>query len=278
MSTLPQQGSVVVGVDASPFSDAAVEWAVHYALRHRRPMVLVNGAGQPRWEGLDEARAVTDHAEEIVRRLAPSLTVEVDASRSDARQTLFDHAERAGLLVVGTRGRGAVQALLLGSVSAAVTEHAHCSVAVVRPVVDRSVDIPGRVVVGVDGGPSSTAALDLAFDLASTEGDQLDAVHIWSAHETFVDTMSYAQRLEQQDEHELLLSESLAGYQEKYPDVTVSRRMPDGGVVSTLVALSERALAVVVGSRGRTGVRSVLGSVSRDVVEQAHCTVLVARP
>lgn len=278
MNTTMQQGSVVVGVDASPFSDAAVEWAVRHARERRRPLLLVHGAGRPRWDSPDAARTVTDHALGIVRKLAPELTVDVATPRGDARQALLDHSDRASLVVVGTRGRGVVPALLLGSVSAATTEHARCSVAVVRSTVARTGDVPGRVVVAVDGGPASTAALELAFDLASTEGQELDAVHVWSAHDTFVDTSSYAQRLEQQDEHERLFSESLSGYQEKYPDVAVSRRMPDGGVVSTLVGLSDRASALVVGSRGRTGVRAVLGSVGRDVVERANCTVLVARP
>lgn len=278
MNTAMQPGSVVVGVDASSFSDAAVEWAVRQAREYRRPLLLVHGAGRPRWDNPEPARAVTDHALEIVRRLDSELVVDVEAPRGDARKALLDHSEQASLVVVGTRGRGAVQALLLGSVSAAVTEHAPCSVAVVRSPVARAADVPGRVVVGVAGVSADTAALELAFNLAATEGNELDAVHVWSAQDTFVDTASYAQRLEQQGEHERRFSEALSGYQGKYPDVTVSRRMPEGGVVSTLVGLSDRASTVVVGSRGHTGLRSVLDSVSRAVVEQANCTVVVARP
>jgi nucleotide-binding universal stress UspA family protein len=134
------------------------------------------------------------------------------------------------------------------------------------------------VVVGVDGGPSSTAALETAFDLASAQRRPLDVVHTWSADDTFIDRDSYLQRVEQVEAHERMLSESLAGYTEKYPDVPVHRQVSDGGAVQTLVAMSEGAELVVVGSRGRTGLASMFGSASRDLVERAHCTVLVVRP
>jgi nucleotide-binding universal stress UspA family protein len=75
-----------------------------------------------------------------------------------------------------------------------------------------------------------------------------------------------------------MLSESLAGYAEKYPDVPVTRHVVEGGAVKTLVDLSGDAWTVVVGSRGRTGARLLLGSVSRLVVERAQSTVVVVRP
>jgi nucleotide-binding universal stress UspA family protein len=75
-----------------------------------------------------------------------------------------------------------------------------------------------------------------------------------------------------------MLSESLSGYIEKYPDVPVTRHVVEGGAVQTLVNLSSDASVVVIGSRGRTGPKALLGSVSRLVVERAHSTVVVARP
>ena len=103
-------------------------------------------------------------------------------------------------------------------------------------------------------------------------------VHSWSTNDTFVDLASYQQRVDAIEEHTRMLAESLAGYEEKYPDVSVERRLPDGSPLDTLVELSETAAVVVVGSRGRTGLHALGGSVSRAVVEHAHCTVVVARP
>jgi nucleotide-binding universal stress UspA family protein len=302
MTTNVKQGSVVVGVDGSPGSDIALEWAVHHADVRRRPLLLVTAAGEPtaghqlfgqaetRADLRIAARRVSDRALGRVRRLAPDLDVEVTAPLADPREALLDLAPRASMLVVGTRGRGSVRALLLGSVSTAVSAYASCPVAVVRAgqttgpagPIDSDTDsdtdtATGAVVVGVDAGPSSTAALELAFELASVDHRRLDVVHSWSTDDTFIDRFSYEQRLEHLESHERALGEALAGYAEKYPDVTVVRHLPDNGPAHSLVRLSSGASVVVVGSRGLTGIRSVFGSVSRDVVEGAHSTVVVVR-
>jgi nucleotide-binding universal stress UspA family protein len=133
-------------------------------------------------------------------------------------------------------------------------------------------------VVGTDGGPASTAALEFAFDLASTEGRPLDVVHSWAGHDIYVDLESDGQRLQHKEEHERMLAEALAGCAEKYPDVVVERHLPETSATETLLGLSGTASAVVVGSRGRTGPRALLSSVSRDLVERADCTVIVVRP
>ena len=292
MSTITKlkQGSVVVGADGSPGGDAAVEWAVRHATARRRPLTLVTGTGDPgnsaeilgsaeaRRVLHMKARKVSDHVLGVVERVAPGLDVDVMLPLQDARQALIDISDRASVVVVGTRGRGPVRSLLLGSVSTAVAAHAQCPVVVVRAG-DRYDDGDlGRVVVGVDGSPASASAVDFAFDLASMEGRELEAVHCWSTDETFIDPSSYQQRLDHLDAHERLLTEALAGYAEKYPDVVVSANLPDVNPVAGLVERSDTAAVVVVGSRGRSGVKSLVGSVSRSVIEHAHCTVVVVRP
>lgn len=288
MNTTLKHGAVVVGVDGSAVSEAALDWAVAHAVAQRRPLMIVNGAGDPthsaEFLGTTEAqrvlqmaaRRVTDQALGVVHRLAPDLEVEVTTPQCDAREALVDLSQRASLVVVGTRGRGPMKALLLGSVSSAVAAHADCPVAVVRPAGRRADGEPAHVVVGVDGGPSSTAILEMAFEVASAQGRPLDVVHTWSAD--FVDPASYLQHVERSEAHERTLAESLAGFAEKYPDVTVHRHVTAGAAVGTLVSMSQDAELVVVGTRGRTGLRSAFGSVSRDVVERAHCTVMVMRP
>jgi nucleotide-binding universal stress UspA family protein len=281
-----KQGSVVVGVDGSTAGDAALTWAAHYAATRRRPLLIVHGAGEDR-SGSDlfghpeaprvAARKVTDRALGILEDLGLPVDVAVSAPARDPRDALLDCAAKASILVVGTRGLGPVSMLLLGAVSAAVAAHASCPVAVVRP--DRAGDVGLRhVVVGTDGGPASTAALEFAFDLASTEGRPLDVVHSWAGHDIFVDLESEGQRLEHMEEHKRMLSEALAGCAEKYPDVVVRRHLPETSATETLLSLSGSASAVVVGSRGRTGPRALLSSVSRDLVERAASTVIVVRP
>lgn len=284
------QGSVVVGVDGSAGSDVALTWAVHHAASRRLPLVLLHGAGEPRSgsellgppetaEALRRAaRLVTDRAVALAHEIDPTVDLEVSSPLQDARQALLEHAGQASILVVGTRGFGNVRILLLGAVSAAVALHAPRPVAVVRPL-EGGGDPAGRhVVVGTDAGPASTAALDFAFELASTEGRALDVVHGWADPETIIDLDSYEQRLQHRDAHEQMLSELLAGYTDKYPDVAIKRHPSDVSVLQTLIGLSKTASTLVVGSRGRTGLKAFHGSVSREVVEHAHCPVVVVRP
>jgi nucleotide-binding universal stress UspA family protein len=288
--TSVKHGSVVVGVDGSTGSDAAVTWAAHYAVSRHLPLLVLHGAGerlsndQPfgHAESLQAhkhaAKEVTDRAVAIVHDREPTLDVYVSAPFRDPREVLLECAAKASMLVVGTRGFGPVRILLLGAVSAAVATHASCPVAVVRPPHSTPAATERHVVVGTDGGPASTAALELAFDLASVEGRALDVVHSFTHHDVFVDLDSNEQRLRLVEEHERLLSEALAGYAEKFPDVVVERHQSSESAVHTLLRLSTRASTIVVGSTRRTGASALLTSVGRDLVERADCTVIVARP
>jgi nucleotide-binding universal stress UspA family protein len=281
-------GSVIVGVDGSSHSDVALAWAVDHARARHLPLVVVHGSaplGVGRIPFADEGRLmlhesaqrVTDHALDRVRLQAPDLAVSVVRRYDDPRQVLIEVAESAAMVVIGTRGLGRLRTLLLGSVSQAVTAHAPCPVTVIRPPELR--EGPGRdnVVVGVDLDGSSGSALQQAFELAQETGRPLDVVHAWPAHDTIVDATTHLERLDVLDRHERGFAEMIAGYGEKFPDVTVVRRMAGGSPVTTLVELSRTAAHLVLGSRGRHGVPAMLGSVSRSVLERAHCPVTVVR-
>jgi nucleotide-binding universal stress UspA family protein len=278
-------GAVVVGVDGSPCSDTALAWAARYAAHRRRPLLVVCAAGiqHARSEpfgssGAAEAvlattRVVADEAVAAVRRLEPGLTVDTVVALHDAREALLHCSARASIVVVGTRGLGTVRRLFLGSVSQAVARHAECPVVVVRSPHDGE-DI-GPVVVGTDADPASAATLEFAFDLASTEGRQLVVVHSWFVLDGFVGVESSDQTSGHRADEERLLAESLAGYAEKYPDVTVARRLPDDGPTQALVTASRTASALVVGVHARTGLHRMASSVSRDVLEGAESTVVI---
>jgi nucleotide-binding universal stress UspA family protein len=97
----------------------------------------------------------------------------VDASTAPA---LIAAGEDALMIVVGARGHGRVTGLLLGSVSQHVSRHAPCPVVVVREQADAKAR---RIVVGVDGSPSSDKAIGFAFDAASRSDAPLLAIHAW---------------------------------------------------------------------------------------------------
>ena len=132
------------------------------------------------------------------------------------------------------------------------------------------------MLVGIDGSPASELATAIAFDEASWRGVQLVALHAWSAAD-----MSAVASMESsglQSAAEKTLAERLAGFQERYPDVTVHRRVVFDHPARHLLDESESAQLVVVGSHGRGGFAGMLlGSVSTAVVHAARIPMIVAR-
>lgn len=286
------KGAVVLGYDGTSRSDAALDWAARYAMTHGRPLRVTYAAGVPTvydsFSGIQENREdlrvlgeqVVAGAVARARDLAPGLTVETEVVLGSAHQVLLGSAEGAHLLVVGSRGRGSLASLLLGSVSVDMSAHAPCPVVVVRPGKDRARFglYLHHIVVGVDGTEASRGALDVAFAMASNERKPLAVVHAWGAAGVYKDLMSYETRLDVAEEHELSVAESIAGYAERYPDVHVTQHQEEEDPARSLVAASEEADLVVLGSRGRGDAKSVVfGSVSRFVVEHASCPVMVVR-
>ncbi len=226
----------------------------------------------------DDGRRVLEQAVKIAEGAVSadqkiSITSEVKAS--PPVPTLVDMSEEAEMIVVGNNGRGAVGRVLLGSVSSGVVHGAKCPVAVIRaeasyePRSDRA-----PVLVGTDCSPASELALAIAFDEASFRGVELTALYAWSDIAVYQFT-----GVEWESEAERNLAESLAGWQERYPDVTVHRVVTLDHPGRALVKESEYAQLVVVGSHGRGGVAGMLlGSVSNAVVHAVHTPVIVARP
>ncbi|WP_040922282.1 universal stress protein [Saccharomonospora xinjiangensis] len=144
---LPSDAPIVVGVDGSEHSTAALRFAFEEAAGRKAPLTVVRT-----WRGilLDEAvsryplkvdaeeieegeRAALQEQVDPMRESYPDVAVETVVVRGRPVRTLLDYAERARLLVVGSRGRGGFKGMLLGSTSQSLVTHAPCAVAVVRP-------------------------------------------------------------------------------------------------------------------------------------------------
>jgi nucleotide-binding universal stress UspA family protein len=187
------------------------------------------------------------------------------------------------MLVVGRTGAGGFTGMLVGGTAATVASHAHSPVAIIRGRQDTTM-IPdsGPVVVGIDGSPNSEPAIAVAFEEASLRGVPLVAVHAWN-DVTYEDTRGTVRVLTQPDAleggEERLLTERLAGWPEKYPDVEIRRLLVRDRPRHALLEASETAQLVVVGSHGRGGFTGMLlGSTSQALVQHAPCPVLVVRP
>lgn len=135
---------VLVGVDGSPASLEAADWAAAYALAHHRSVHLVCAYSVPSftaaaldggYAALDDtaiaegARAVLDEA--VARVAATGVRTTSAVATGDAAAVLVELSRGAATVVVGTRGRGGFAERLLGTVSSALPAHAHCPTVVV---------------------------------------------------------------------------------------------------------------------------------------------------
>ena len=134
---------VVVGIDGTPLSEAAIPFAFAAAAARRVPLVAVHTwldeINDPALAELVDWQTAAVQAEEVLaERIAgwgekyPDVPVQRVVARGRAAQALLDQAARAQLVVVGSRGHGEIAGLLLDSVSNALVHGAACPVAIVR--------------------------------------------------------------------------------------------------------------------------------------------------
>jgi nucleotide-binding universal stress UspA family protein len=290
------ENTVVVGVDGSDASTGAVAYAANTAAKRRIPLHVVTTYSmpaalfaegmvppQPVYDELEkECMPIIEKAVETARKIAPGLQVSHAVVEGNPSQVLIDYSREAKVIVLGSRGLGGIKGMVLGSVSAAVASHAYCPVVVTREDTD-DLEQSGPVVVGIDGSEISAKATEWAFAEASARGTTLVAVHTWMDPQVQAAAAGIALTEEdwkQLEEQQLqTLSERLAGFSSRYPDVTVERVVTRDRAVRALVEQADGAQLVVVGSHGRGGFTGmVLGSTSRALLQASPCPVMVVRP
>ncbi|ADH66552.1 universal stress protein [Nocardiopsis dassonvillei] len=296
---------IVVGVDGSPGSRAALDWAARAAadrglellVLHALSMPVISaplgftGRVPPTPELADWAERLLREAVDHVARTRPGLELRTEVSKLDPARALLTASRSAEMAVVGSRGLGGTASVFLGSVSVRVSAHATCPVAVV-PGPDEAVGggdprvrgERGRVVVGLDGSAGGRAALRFALDEAARTGAELVAVHAWEIPNpvdvTALDPAAHAAVREylvsRADEHVRALVEEART--ERTGDVPVRVEVVQDQAAHALLTRGDDADLIVVGSRGRGGFAGLLlGSVSQTVLHHARVPVVVAR-
>lgn len=292
MSTTATKYGVLVCVDGSEASDAAVAWATHEAAMRKMPLTIMHAAepvvvgwpagrlhaSMPEWQR-DHVDVVIAQAREAYDTAAKDCTaVEPEWEVLYARTvpTLIDASKDAWMIVVGSQGMGALGRLLLGSVTTSLLHHAHCPVVVIHCAPRSSITIDRPVLLGIDGSPASEAATALAFDEASRRASGLVALHAWSDVGMFpILGMDWHERKDQGQE---ILSERLAGWRDQYPEVVVTQQLVCDQPARWLIKESASAQLVVLGSRGRGGFSGLLlGSVSSTVAQLTTTPLVVVR-
>ncbi|WP_028800214.1 universal stress protein [Streptomyces sp. 142MFCol3.1] len=282
---------LVVGVDGSESSLQAVDWAVDEAARCGLRLRLVYASLWERYEGSRPSFRTDRPAEEVMaehiiasgtERAAlrnPGVKVSGETLPEDAVSALLHAAHESFALVTGSRGRGEVAGLLLGSVSLKVAARAVCPVIVVRGGEQNRQGSFGRVVVGVGDSTEGSAAVRFAFREAEARGCVLHAVRAWRrpAHEhadspLIVDDGAHAH----EERASTLLGEALRDAVEEHPQVDVERRTIEGPAHKVLLDASSDADVVVVGAvRKHDHLGLQLGGVAHALLHHAACPVAV---
>lgn len=281
--TLP----ILVAYDGSADARRALEWAAQESLRTGVPVhvIAVNEILPPAWGGIGGMAVVTEgyvlDSSALLEEAAKTLADEGVTAATTQQRTgpvvseLVQAAESASVLVIGSNGHGAAGEALMGSVSQHLARHATCPVVAVREPRDAEAR---RIVVGIDGSRSSTAALEYACRRAEETGETVVAIHAWHVRAPSTDVWASAPRSVDTEERERLLAESIAGVREDHPDVRLEQEVVPVAPQRCLVDASASASLVVVGSRGHGYFSGLLlGSVSQAVLHRATCPVAVVR-
>ncbi|MEU4689961.1 universal stress protein [Actinoplanes sp. NPDC023714] len=273
---------IIVGYDGSSCARTALDWALREASRTAEAVELVHADERPASAPAQVPELRPDsHAEQVINaalqsalthaaRYQPMIDVTATTVAGHAATVLVERSRQARLIVLGARGHSAVTGLL-GSVSAAVSAHAHCPVVVVRG--ESSASAP--VVAGVDGSPAAAAVLTVAAAQAARRKVPLRVIRAWKPvtglwEETAMNTHTVT------DAERQPFDSLVAVIRDAFPDLEIDAEAVVEHPAAALTAASATAQLVVAGSRGHGAVRGLLiGSVSQHLLRHSACTVVV---
>ena len=293
------ENMIIVGVDGSDESLAAVRWAASAAAAYDGNLHIVMArlaeeddaflplADPISPEALSADReagdAIVERAARAAREWVADLSIDTELVDGEPVDVLRERGLAAKMIVVGSRCLTGFRAAVLGSTSATLVAVSDVPTVVVRGVPPddetrdanrRRMSASGAVVAGVDGGTTTDTVLRFAFEHASVTRSELEIV--LCAHVTQYVPAPWGGARDSQDRLEARLGELVAGWRADHPDVTVGLRVVAAHATAGLVKASEGKGLLVVGTRRRHAVaRTLLGSVSLGVVHHAMCPVAV---
>jgi nucleotide-binding universal stress UspA family protein len=278
--------AVVVGFDGSAGSEQALSWAAHEARRRGRRLHVIHVWLPPplvpaglSFSHMPDSEAILDEAVARAGSIWPDGTITAQALPGPVDAAFVDASLEADTVVVGAPCHGRQAYRDFGSSAWQVAIHALCPVVIVPEITDPCDH--RAVVVGVDGSAGSEKAVTYAFHSANESDLELVAVYGWhpddvGAYSTTV--WSASARAEQQRVHADRLAGWLAPATARYPGVRVREVAVRRDPVAAVLHEGVNARLVVVGSRGRDGVRGLLlGSVGMGLLREATCPVAVIR-
>lgn len=289
-------GAIVVGVDGSSGAVNAARWAAAVAATFETSLHIVHAMpsmGHNMTDTVAALRAsvmsyqrdcaeiIVRDAVEAVRSQYPDLNVTTVSTDIPVDEVLIQVGETAAMIVIGSSAVTPAGALFLGSTTLAVATHAACPVVAWRG--PNVVPTDGPVVVGVDGGQSSSAALENAFEFAERFDLKLAAVRSWSmrrpAAAVTIPLLIDWDAIESAEWSEL--TNVVDSCNRRHPKVDAKCFVETAGPAAALLNQInlDGAQLVVVGTRGRNALTSaVLGSTALNLLHHSPVPVMVCRP
>jgi nucleotide-binding universal stress UspA family protein len=275
---------VIVGVDESAHSQPALRWAAAYGERRQLAVTALMA-----WDFVcqhhlephapfdplyNEETATRVLEQQVARTLGGRHRVTCRVAEQRPPAALLDASKDCELLVLGARGMGGFQDLLLGSVSQSVLHKATCPVAVVRDDLDRGAR---PIVVGVNGSANSIRALRWAVDYAFEQRVELHAVYVWEWPFSAAGLYGVVpDRAKLEHDAERFLRREIAAMEIGEGGPLIEPKVVEGRPSAGLLDVSTSASMLVVGARGHGAIASaLLGSVSDQVTHHATCPVIV---
>ncbi|GGR84172.1 universal stress protein [Streptomyces humidus] len=292
---------VVAGVDGSPESLAAAAWAAREAERRHRPLHLVHAwERHPRGQEREIADAAQRHlarrslrqAEKRVRAECPDVPLTLEQTEGPAPATLLKAAERADLMVLGSRGLTGFTGFLVGSVALGVVARSTRPVVLVRADEEAadehvaaadgsaSTDSGYRdVVLAIDLEEACDEVIEFAFETARLRHARLRAVHAWHTATPVglgPGDVGLVENTWQGEEWLGFLKAVLQVWRDKYPEVEVLETVVDDKPTTALTRASTGAGLLVVGHRlAERPVGPRTGPVTHAVIHHVGCPVAV---
>jgi nucleotide-binding universal stress UspA family protein len=277
--------TIAVGVKDSTQSEAALTWAGRRAEKQHAPLAILH-VMDDRWlvEPASWRRSLAQSGENLLQaaeaRVRQRFHVKstTELLTGSVAAALGEYARKTSLMVIGSGsphlgGSMTDRALQIAGASAG-------PVAVVGTANDEE-DRHG-IVVGVDGSEHSLRAVAFAAAEADREGQELTVLHAYNAPDPVTDAGLAPAELRQliSEQERIVLSETVAGLSNSYPDLTIKRvSEPHKEPVRALVEAAANARLLVVGSRGRGGfARLLLGSTVHGVLTHLPCPTIVIPP
>ncbi|MET1064742.1 MAG: universal stress protein [Arthrobacter sp.] len=277
---------IVVGINGSAGSEAALAWALQRAARDRLPVIAVH-AVDDRWIAPDfeyhelirqAGMELLQNVQAGARAQAPDVAVDIQLRHGSSASVLREVSQDASMVVVGEHDKHWMDGGPLTDRALQIISASEVPAAVI-PL--RRGSGGSGVVVGVDGSEDSLQAVHFAAAEADRGGDVLTVVLAFRGPARWIGNRLPKSGLAESilEEERIVLAESVAGLGDKYPDLVVQQRLEaEVEPAKALVEAAQAARLLVIGSHGRGGFsRMVLGSTAHAVLLNVPCPTIVTR-